>query len=163
MSKLVSVTPGTSDTFVSKITREPSLEAASKNALMAALPPPGPIEICSFRLWFALALAQAQALANARMAMLRQNTRAFRFTSISPRRPGYGRKLGRQAPLNTSAPPMSSPLAPWKAPLRAPSGPVSRLALDRLSRANLRKRPRPECNMTSESGNGFLELQRTHG
>src|SRR6185503_17037507 len=103
MSKEVSVSAGTSDSFVSKTTREPSLEAASKNALTAPLPPLGPIEICSFRLWLAPAFVQAHALANARMATLRPNTRAFRFTSTSPNAdPGCDRNTDQHAPLNTS-------------------------------------------------------------
>src|SRR6185436_2242996 len=62
----------------------------------------------SFRLWLAPAFVQAHALTNARMATLRPNTRAFRFTSTSPNAdPGCDRNTDQHAPLNTSAPTMS--------------------------------------------------------
>src|SRR5215213_9889692 len=55
MSKAPSVSDATSDSLVSKKARVPSCELASKKALTAALPPVGPIESSSLRLWLALA------------------------------------------------------------------------------------------------------------
>src|SRR6187431_2548396 len=61
MSNSASVSPATSDSWVSKMPLDPSPEEKSKVEAKAPLPPVGPIEIWSFRECVAAALAAARA------------------------------------------------------------------------------------------------------
>ena len=124
-----SVSAATSDSLVSKNTREPSFDAASKKALTAPLPPLGPIEMWSFTLWLALALEQAKAVAERHERNAAPEQPCFpRHLDLPPARPGR-RQRSNQLCATKHKRLRSVKAAPTReTAVPAPSAPLGRLA-----------------------------------